>query len=258
MVDKVALIIGAGSGIGGAVAAEFASHGYTVCVVRRTDQAKLDELVKKISGDGGSARAYLLDATDDKSVERLVDEIEGQVGPIAFACYNLGANMGVRNIQNTRTDTFEKAFKLGAVGAFLLAKHVSKYMVPRAEGTIVFTSATASVRGNAGHHAHAAAMMARRGVAMSLNHELRSHGIHVCHVIVDGVVDSPDTLGKFFPEAFQSLKAKLDPRQGMLKPVDLAKTYWHLHTQSRTCWTFELDVSPWVENPWFNSPRASL
>lgn len=256
MARGVCLVFGAGSGIGAGIARRFARGGYTVCLVRRKDRDKLEALAAEIRGLGVPAHAHLCDGTRENDVTDLIDTIENSIGPIEVAVYNLGANVGDRPIQALDARVFTRAWQLGALGAFLVGKAVSKHMAARGRGTLIFTSATAAVRGNQGQAAHSAAMMGRRGVAMSFAHELAAAGVHVAHVVIDGIVDSPDTLGKFFPEQFQRMRDEKGPHGGIVEPDKLSETYWHLHVQDRCAWTFELDVRPWTDTAWFHTGRA--
>eukprot|EP00039_Didymoeca_costata_P016555 m.298796 g.298796 ORF g.298796 m.298796 type:complete len:256 (+) comp16411_c0_seq10:274-1041(+) len=253
MGTPVCLVVGAGSGIGRGVAKKFSKEGFTVCLVRRSDKEKLEILLNEINDAGGQAHGYILDATKEGTLEATVHEIEGSIGPINVAIYNLGANMGSKLLNQTESKTLSLALNLGVKGAFLFAKSIVPFMQKRQQGTLIFTGATASVRGNQGQLAHAAAMHGRRAIASSLSHELSTSNIHVCHTIVDGPVDAPDTLGKVLPAYFNALKKEFDPIDGLVKPEAMADMYWFLHQQPRNCWTFELDCRPWRESAWFHS-----
>jgi len=146
------------------------------------------------------------------------------------------------------------AWRMGSLGAFALAKEVAPYMLSRGGGTIIYTSATAAYRGNAGQHAHTMAMAGRRHLAQSLNNELGPQGIHVAHVNIDGMVNAPETLGKLMPELFQEAVASKQPTEEIIEPDAVADTYYMLHKQPRSAWTFDMDIRPWTTSPWFNSP----
>eukprot|EP01062_Namystynia_karyoxenos_P005872 TRINITY_DN12020_c0_g1_i1.p1 TRINITY_DN12020_c0_g1~~TRINITY_DN12020_c0_g1_i1.p1 ORF type:complete len:292 (+),score=75.82 TRINITY_DN12020_c0_g1_i1:80-877(+) len=258
MAARCCLVIGAGSGIGSAVARRFAREGYTACLVRRSDRAKLEALANEIEGSGGKARVYQLDATDEKQVTEMVSDIEHNVGPIEVLVYNLGANVGHRTLKNTPARTFELAWRLGAFGGFLAARAVGPRMAERKRGTIIFTGATAGVRGNHGQHAHASGMFSRRALSQTIAHELGRSGVHVAHVIVDGPVDSPDTLGKHFPEAFNAMKAVRSKTDSIMLPESIAENYWMIHQQPRNAWTQELDLRPWTDAPWYCTSQMPL
>ncbi|CAJ1344849.1 unnamed protein product [Effrenium voratum] len=255
MASPVCLIMGAGSGIGSGIARRFAREGFIVCLVRRRDKVKLEALAEQIESQGGRAKAFLCDAADEQAVSELVEGIERDLGPIEVAVCNIGANVGDRPIQKLDMRVFNIAWQLGCVSAFVLGKAVSKHMLARGRGTLLFTGATAALRGNSGQAAHSAGMMGRRAVAQSLAHELAPQGIHVAHVVIDGLVDSPDTLGKFAPKMFQQLKELKGPQLGIVLADEISETYWHIHKQPRGVWTFEMDVRPWTDTAWFHTGR---
>jgi len=248
---KVFLVIGAGAGIGGHVAKRFAQGGYHAVLARRSDEEGLQKLVDQIGDAGGEASGRLLDAADDGSIEELIEQVERDVGPIECAMYNLGAQIGNRTLANTPHKTFELGWRLGTFGLFRLASALTPLMVERGSGTILVTSATAAVRGNTGQHSHAAAMGGRRMLCQTLNAEFASQGIHVAHVVVDGSVNAPDTLGKLLGDKFDAYKdSKGD--DGVIEPAAVAETYWHIAHQPRNCWTHEVDIRPWTDTPWWN------
>ena len=248
---KVFLVIGAGAGIGGHVAKRFAQGGYHAVLARRSDEEGLQKLVDQIGDAGGEASGRLLDAADDGSIEELIEQVERDVGPTECAMYNLGAQIGNRTLANTPHKTFELGWRLGTFGLFRLASALTPLMVERGSGTILVTSATAAVRGNTGQHSHAAAMGGRRMLCQTLNAEFASQGIHVAHVVVDGSVNAPDTLGKLLGDKFDAYKdSKGD--DGVIEPAAVAETYWHIAHQPRNCWTHEVDIRPWTDTPWWN------
>ncbi len=249
----VCLVIGAGAGIGGTVGKRFAKEGYHAVLCRRTDQAGLDKLVDAIESEGGSASGFLMNAIAADSIEERVAQVEADVGPIEVAIYNLGAQIGDRSLDNTSAKAFEMGWRLGTLGLFRLAKAACPYMVERGGGTLIVTSATAAVRGNAGQHSHAAAMGGRRLLCQTLNAELSPRNIHVAHVVVDGSVDAPDTLGKMLgAERFQALRDTKGAEDGLMLPERIADTYWHIAGQHRSVWTHELDLRSFSDLPWWN------
>ena len=191
--------------------------------------------------------------TVPEETAELVRTIERDIGPIEVALYNIGAQVGPRSLEKTSYRIFNLALSMGALGAFALAKELSPYMIGRRKGTLIYTSSTAAYRGNAGQHAHTAAMGARRNLTQSISAELAPQGIHVCHVNLDGAVDSPETIGRLMPEAFAQMQEDKKPNDEILLPESVADTYWHLHTQPRNAWTLDLDLRPWQEKAWFNS-----
>ncbi len=247
----VCLVIGAGAGIGGNVGRRFAKEGYHAVLCRRTDQEGLNRLLSAIKADGGAASGYLLNAIEDDSIESRVEAVEADIGPIEVAVYNLGAQIGNRSFTETSYKAFEMGWRLGTFGLFRLAQAVCPRMVERGHGTLLVTSATAAMRGNAGQHSHAAAMGGRRLLCQTLNAEYGPKGIHVAHIVVDGSVDAPDTLGKMLgPERYQELRETRG--DGLMRPDKIADTFWHIAQQHRSVWTHELDLRPFSDSPWWN------
>ncbi len=237
--NPVALVVGAGDATGGAIARRFARGGLTAVVVRRT-AAALEPLVAKITADGGRAVAMATDARDEDAMVALVDRIEADVGPIAVAVFNIGANVPSPILSETARK-YRKIWELAALAGFLTGREAARVMVPRGKGTILFTGATASVRGSAGFAAFAGAKHALRALAQSMARELGPAGIHVAHVIVDGAIDTA-FIREQFPERYAA-KAT----DGILDPDHIADAYWFLHAQPRDAWTHELDLRPWAE-----------
>ena len=249
----VCLVIGAGAGIGGTVGKRFAREGYHAVLCRRSDGAGLAKLVEAIEGEGGQASGFLMNAIEDNAIEDRVTHVEAEIGPIEVVIYNLGAQIGNRALADTSDKAFEMGWRLATFGLFRVAKAVCPLMVDRGRGTIIVTSATAAVRGNAGQHSHAAAMGGRRLLCQTLNAELSPKNIHVAHVVVDGSVDAPDTLGKMLgPERFQALRDTKGAEDGLMLPERIADTYWHIAQQHRSVWTHELDVRSFSDLPWWN------
>ncbi len=252
--QPVCLVIGAGAGIGGNVARRFAREGYHAVLCRRTDEEGLQTLVESITADGGSASGFLLNAVEPDSIEERVADVEANIGPIEVVVYNLGAQIGNRALADTSYKAFERGWRMATFGLFRTANSVCPHMVQRGKGTILVTSATAAMRGNREQHSHAAAMGGRRMLCQSLNAEFSAKGIHVVHVLIDGAVDAPDTLGKMLgPEAFQKLREERGlEHDGLLVPAEIAETYFHLAHQHRSAWTHELDLRAFSDLPWWN------
>ena len=250
----VCLVLGAGAGIGGTVARRFAQEGYHACLCRRSAAAGLDELVGAIERDGGSATGFLLNAIEAGAIEDRVAAIEAEIGPIEVVVYNLGAQIGDRALKDTSAKAFETGWRMGTFGLFRLASAVCPQMEARGKGTILVTSSTAAMRGNAGQHSHAAAMGGRRMLCQSLNAEFASKGIHVVHIVIDGAVDAPDTLGKMLgPEKFEVLReTRGKEHDGLMLPTQIAETYVHLAKQHRSTWTHEIDLRAFSDRPWWN------
>ncbi len=250
---KVCLVIGAGAGIGGSVGRKFAQEGYHAALCRRSDEEGLNKLVQGIEAEGGSASGHLVNAVEEDAIENLVAEVE-KIGPIDVVLFNLGAQIGNRSLEDTALKTFELGWKMACFGLFRLAKVLVPLMEERGGGTILVTSATAAVRGNAGQHSHAAAMGGRRMLCQTLNAEFAPRGIHVAHILIDGAVDAPDTLGKMLgAELFEKLREQRGKENdGLLLPEKMAETYYHVHQQHRSAWTHELDLRAFSDLAWWN------
>ena len=255
--EAVCLVMGAGAGIGGTVAGRFAREGYHAVLCRRSDDAGLNKLVTDIKAEGGSASGYLLNAVDPDVIEQRIAAVEADIGPIEVVIFNLGAQIGNRSLAGTTYKAFELGWRMATFALFRTVSAVCPAMEERGKGTILVTSATAAVRGNAGQHSHAAAMGGRRMLCQSLNAELASKGIHVAHIIVDGAVDAPDTLGKMLgEEKFQQLReTKGMEHDGLMLPAKIADTYFHIAQQHRSAWTHELDLRAFSDLAWWNHPN---
>lgn len=240
MSAPVVLVIGAGDALGGAIARRFAREGMTACVVRRTADALLP-LVAEIEAAGGRAHAFGADARLEEVMVPLVDRIEAEIGPIEVAVHNIGANVRF-GIRETTARVYRKVWEMAAFSAFLTGREAARVMAPRNRGTILFTGATASVRGGSGFSAFAGAKHAVRALAQSMARELGPEGIHVAHTIIDGAIDTA-FIRDNFPDAY-ARKA----HDGILQPDDIAEAYWQIHKQPRTAWTHELDLRPWTES----------
>ncbi|MEM1113203.1 MAG: SDR family NAD(P)-dependent oxidoreductase [Pseudomonadota bacterium] len=248
------LVVGAGAGIGGSVAKRFALEGYHAVLCRRSDEPGLNQMVADIEAEGGRASGHLINAVEDHAIEDLVAAVEQDIGPIEVVLFNLGAQIGDRPLADTSYKAFELGWRMATFALFRVASCVLPAMEARGRGALLVSSATAAVRGNAGQHSHAAAMGGRRMLCQSLNAEFAPKGIHVVHILIDGPVDAPDTLGRMLgPEAFEALRDSLGKdKDGLLRPDKLAETYWHLANQHRSAWTHELDLRPFINRPWWN------
>ena len=251
----VCLVLGAGAGIGGTVAKKFSKEGFHSCLCRRSDKKGLDRLVSDIEQDGGSATGYLINAIEDNVLEELILEIEKDIGPIEVLVYNLGAQTGMKLLNETSLKEFEWGWRMADLGLFRVAKVLMPIMEDRTRGTFLVTSATAAMRGNKNQHSHAAAMGGRRMLCQTLNAEFASKGIHVAHIVVDGMVDAPDTLGKMLGEdLFQQLReTKGMEHDGLILPKSVADTYYYLSQQHRSAWTHEIDIRAFSDTAWWNS-----
>ena len=162
--------------------------------------------------------------------------------------------IGDKKLEETTYKAFDMGWRLATFGLFRLASVVCPYMEERAKGTILVTSATAAVRGNKGQHSHASAMGGRRMLCQSLNAEFSQKGIHVAHILIDGAVDAPDTLGKMLgPEKFKELRETRGmEHDGLMLPSKIADTYYHIASQHRSAWTHEIDIRSFSDVPWWN------
>jgi len=250
---KVCLVIGAGAGIGGSVGRKFAQEGYHAALCRRSDEEGLNKMVSEIEAQGGSASGHLVNAVKEGAIEDLVADVE-KIGPIHAVVFNLGAQIGGRSLEETSLKVFELGWQLACMALFRVAKSVVPLMEERGGGTILVTSATAAVRGNAGQHSHAAAMGGRRMLCQTLNAEYAPRNIHVAHILIDGAVDAPDTLGKLLgPELYQQLReTKGMEHDGLMLPEKMAETYFHIAHQHRSAWTHELDLRSYSDLAWWN------
>jgi NAD(P)-dependent dehydrogenase (short-subunit alcohol dehydrogenase family) len=237
--NKAALVVGAGDATGGAIARRFAREGFVACMTRRNAD-KLEPLVERIKAEGGNAHGFGSDARDEQQMIELVTRIERDIAPIEVAVFNIGANVRF-DVMDTTERVYRKVWEMGALAGFLMGREVAKAMTPRGRGTIIFTGATASVRGSAGFAAFSGAKHALRALAQSMARELGPQGIHVAHVVIDGAIDT-EFIRANFPERYA-----LKEQDGILNPDAIADNYWMLHQQHRSAWTHELDLRPWSE-----------
>lgn len=235
----VCCVIGAGDATGSAVARRFAKEGYTVCVARRTETA-LKPLVDQITVEGGRAIAFGLDARREDQVVNFFQHIEAEVGPVEVLVFNVGGNVRFPILETTSQKYF-KVWEMCAMAGFLAGREAARIMLPRGRGTLFFTGATASLRGAAGFSAFAGGKAALRALAQSMARELGPKGLHVAHVVIDGMIDTA-----FTREHFAQRVEEVGP-DGILNPDHIADAYWWLHEQPRDAWTFELDLRPSAE-----------
>ena len=217
---SIALIGGAGEGLGAALGRRFAQGGLEVVLSSRTQGEKAD-------------------LREEAEVLALFDRVEKR-GPVEVAIFNAGANFRA-SILDTPAEMFEKVWRLGCYAGFLFGREAARRMIARGKGTILFTGATASVRGSSQFAAFAAAKGGLRQVAQSMARELGAKNIHVAHVVVDGMIDNRRTRERM------AERAKELPADGMLATDAIAELFWQLHVQPRSAWTFEADLRPWAE-----------
>ena len=238
----VCLIVGAGDGLGGAIARAFAREGHPICLTRRARHLEqLEALAGDIRRQGGVAHAFGVDARIETDVAALFDDIETRIGPLEVVVFNIGANVRFGLIETTAR-VFAKVWEMACFAGFLTAREATRVMVPRGRGSILFTGATASLRGREGFAAFAAAKAGLRAIAQSAAREFAPKGIHVAHVVVDGAIDG------VFTRANRSDVETLLSDDRILKPDQIAANFVWLHSQQRSAWSHELDLRPWTES----------
>ncbi len=236
MAGRCALIVGAGTGTGAEVAKRFASAGYNVAVARR-NAAALEPLIADIEALGVRAKAYGLDAADEVAVGAMFENADSELGPIEVAVFNAAGFMMGPVVETSATE-FTDMWKASALGGFLVGRAAARQMLARDGGTIIFTGATAAIKASARFAAFASGKHGLRALAQSMAKELGPDGIHVAHVIVDGIIDVPRV-----HENMPELAASKGP-DGLVDPKSIAESYFMLHAQPRNAWTFELDLRP--------------
>jgi NAD(P)-dependent dehydrogenase (short-subunit alcohol dehydrogenase family) len=225
---RAALIVGAGPGISASLARLLRSVGVEVGIAARNIE-KLQSLATEIG-----AHAFRVEAASPQSVAELFRSASGLIGEIDLVAYNAGAR-AQGSLVDLDATVVERAIAVTAFGGFLMAQQAAKLMVPRRHGAIVFTGATASIKGFANSAAFAMGKFALRGLAQSAARELGPQGIHVAHFIIDGAVRSP------------SRPPRLDHPDSTLDPDAIAQTYVDVLRQPRSAWSWEIELRPWVE-----------
>ena len=240
--NEVVLLVGAGDAIGAAVARRFARGGYKVCVARR-EAAKSQGLLDEAKASGLDIRAFSVDARNEAEVQGLFARVEAEVGPVEVCLFNAGSNVN-KPLLETTEKLFFKAWELACYAGFLVGREAARHMVPRARGSILFTGATASIRGGNGFAAFAAAKFGLRAVAQSMARELGPKNIHVVHLLIDAGVDSEAIHQRM---RARGIEAKDIAADSLTKTESIAEAYWFAHHQARDGWTHELDLRPFVE-----------
>ncbi|HUD52312.1 SDR family oxidoreductase [Parvibaculum sp.] len=241
--NATAAIVGAGDYIGGAIAKKFAAEGYTVFAGRRTAD-KLAPLKAEIEAAGGICFARGLDARKEDDVAAFMAEADAQA-PLELTIFNVGANVNFP-ILDTTERVFRKVWEMACYSGFLAGREAARHMVPRGQGSIFFTGATASLRGGTGYAAFASAKFGLRAVAQSMARELGPKNIHVAHLIIDAGVDTAFVRDRIKAARGEEALQNLQPDQ-LMNPASIADTYWMLHNQARDAWTHELDIRPYGE-----------
>ena len=237
---RAVLVVGAGDATGGAIARRFAREGYIACVTRRNAD-KLEPLLQEIRAAGGQAHGFGSDARKEEEMTALVERIERDIAPLEVAVFNIGANVQFP-ITETTARVYFKVWEMACFAGFLMGREAARAMLSRGRGTIIFTGATASLRGREGFAAFSGAKHGLRALAQSMARELWPKGIHVAHTVIDGAIDT-EFIRSNFPERYARKE-----EHGILDPDHIADAYWQLHQQPRDAWTHELELRPWMEN----------
>lgn len=237
MAQETAVIVGAGGGMGAALARRFAKGGLAVAMARR-DAAALGPVVEEISSAGGTARAYGADATDEAAVETLFERVESELGPVRVAIYN-ASTLVIAPVAELNPNDFRNMWEVCCMGGFLTGREAARRMLPRGEGTILFTGSREALRGYAGVAGNSSGKFALRGLAQCMARELAPQNIHVAHIVIDGLIDSPHT--RLF------LEGHIDFPETLMDPDHIAENYWSVYRQPKDAWTFELDLRPFYQ-----------
>lgn len=245
MTVPTAIVVGVGAeqGLGAALCRKFAAEGYHVLVAGRT-KAKLDAVVATIAAAGGRAVAVPTDTTSEADVIRLFDQgmAPGDgAEPADLIVYNAGNNQR-QDFREMTAESFEALWRVGCFGGFLIGREAARRLVPLGRGTVLFTGASASLRGKPGYAQFSAAKAGLRMIAQSMAREYGPLGIHVAHIVVDGGIDGERVRSRFPKMADQR------GVDGMLGLDAIAETYWHLHRQHRSAWAQEIDLRPYKES----------
>jgi NAD(P)-dependent dehydrogenase (short-subunit alcohol dehydrogenase family) len=239
--QRTAVVVGVGwgQGLGAALARRFAIGGHRVIVSGRTE-AKITEVVRAIVDQGGKAEAFRADATVESDVAALFDFAQSSGHVVDLVVFNAGNNVR-HDFRAMPAELFEQTWRVAAFGGFLVGREAARRLAPLAKGTIIFTGATASLRGKPPFTAFASAKAGLRSLAQSMAREFGPLGIHVAHVVIDGGIDG-DKLNTAVPQ----LKTERGA-DGLLNIDAIAESYWHLHSQHPSAWTHELDLRPFKE-----------
>lgn len=236
-------VIGAGDFIGAAIARRFAAEGYLVFAGRRNGD-KLEALRHQIEAAGGRIVTRSLDARDEDQVTAFLAEAE-TAAPLEVCIYNVGANVNFPLLETT-SRVFRKVWEMACFAGFLVGREAARNMLPRRQGSIFFTGATAALRGGSGYAAFASAKFGLRAVAQAAARELGPQGIHVAHLVIDAGVDTAWVRDRLRERDGDAAVAALEPGR-LMRPEAVAEAYWALHRQPRDAWTFEQEIRPFGE-----------
>jgi len=239
--ERTAIVVGVGSeqGLGAALARRFAREGHRVIVSGRTE-AKIAQVVRAIVDRGGTAEAFTADATIESDIVALFDFAQASGDAVDLVVFNAGNNVR-HDFRTMPAELFEQTWRVAAFGGFLVGREAARRLVPSGKGSIIFTGATASLRGKPPFTAFASAKASLRSLAQSMAREFGPSGIHVAHVVIDGGID-----GEKLNTAVPQIK-EMRGADGLLNIDAIADAYWHLHTQHPSAWTHELDLRPFKE-----------
>lgn len=239
--NATAAVIGAGDYIGSEIAKKFASEGFTVFAGRRQGE-KLAPLVKEVEDAGGSIVARGLDARNEEDITKFLQEADAHA-PLEVCIFNIGANVNYPILATTER-VFRKVWEMACYSGFLAGREAARLMLPRQQGNIFFTGATASLRGGSGYAAFASAKFGLRAVAQAMARELGPQNIHVAHLVIDSGVDTA-----WVRERREQMWGKdaLDNPDLLMPPSSVAASYWQLYQQPKSAWTFEMEIRPFGE-----------
>jgi NAD(P)-dependent dehydrogenase (short-subunit alcohol dehydrogenase family) len=241
--NATAAVIGAGDYIGTAIAKKFAREGFTVFAGRRNGD-KLAPLVAEIEAEDGRVVARALDARKEDEITAFLQNAD-DLAPLEVCVFNVGANVNFPLVDTTER-VFRKVWEMACYSGFLAGREAARLMLPRGQGAIFFTGATASMRGGAGFAAFAAAKFGLRAVAQSAARELGPQNIHVAHLVIDSGVDTAWVRERIKTREGEDALANLDPNR-LMRPEAVAETYWQLYRQPRDAWTSEMEIRPFGE-----------
>jgi NAD(P)-dependent dehydrogenase (short-subunit alcohol dehydrogenase family) len=241
--QATAAVIGAGDYIGGAIVKKFASEGFTVFAGRRHGD-KLAPLVAEVEATGGRIVGRSLDARKEDEITAFLQEADAAV-PLEVCVFNIGANVNFSLIETTER-VFRKVWELACYAGFLTGREAARLMLPRGQGNIFFTGATAGLRGGIGYAAFASAKFGLRAVAQSAARELGPRGIHVAHLVIDAGVDTEWVRGRIKEREGEAALANLAPGR-LMRPAAVAEAYWQIYQEPRDAWSFEREIRPFAE-----------
>lgn len=241
--NRSVVVIGAGDYIGSAIARKFAAEGYTVFAGRRQEE-KLVPLKQEIEAAGGRIFTRGLDARSEEDISAFIAEAENEA-PIEVVVFNIGANVNFPLLETT-SRVFRKVWEMACFSGFLATREAARHMLPRNEGSIFITGATAGLRGGNGYAAFASAKFGIRAVAQAAARELGPQGIHVAHLVIDSGVDTEWVRERIAERAALEPADNPEPRV-LMRPEAVAEAYWALHQQPRDAWVFEMEIRPYAE-----------